>query len=203
MSSPLQNNIVNLQNILNSINNLPEAGSSVNLPELTNPADASKVLLGYEFINENGIKITGTIPTNTETNLTVEGTTVIIPAGYYASQISKTVDGAESNTALLYEIGNQNIAVTGGWGSTDWSGGYYAVNAPTIDNSGMTISGKGEDTLTICGTKNKIDLRNISTLYVTVDQWTFMVPTAESAYFAVNSEKQAMNPATGYNMTAI
>lgn len=111
-------------------------------------------------------------------------------------------DEEDLNAFTLYEVGNQNIEVTGGWGSTDWSCPYYSVKAPTIDSSGMTISGKDEDTLGICGTKNKIDLRNISTLYVTVDQWVFTIPTAESAYLAVNSEKQAMIPGTPYTMTA-
>lgn len=42
-NSNLQTNNTNLQSILDTINALPEAGTD--LPELTNPANASEVLL--------------------------------------------------------------------------------------------------------------------------------------------------------------
>lgn len=96
MSSPLQNNITNLQNLLDKVNSLPEAGTD--LPELTNPADASKALSGYEFINEDGEKVTGTIPTKTASDLTASGATVTIPSGYYASQATKSVATATQAT---------------------------------------------------------------------------------------------------------
>lgn len=95
MSSPLQNNITNLQNLLDRVNALPE---EVVLPELTNPADASKALSGYEFINEDGEKVTGTIPTKTASDLTASGATVTIPSGYYATQATKSVATATQAT---------------------------------------------------------------------------------------------------------
>lgn len=95
MSSPLQNNITNLQNLLDRVNALPE---EVVLPELSNPADASKALSGYEFINEDGEKVTGTIPTKTASNLTASGATVTVPSGYYASQATKSVATATQAT---------------------------------------------------------------------------------------------------------
>ena len=96
MSSLLQNNITNLQSVLEAINALPEAGTD--LPELSNPADASKALSGYEFINGDGEKVTGTIPTKTASNLTASGATVTVPAGYYASQATKFVATATQAT---------------------------------------------------------------------------------------------------------
>jgi hypothetical protein len=96
MFSPLQNNITNLQNLLEQVNSLPEAGTD--LPELTNPADASKALSGYEFINEDGEKVTGAIPTRTASDLTASGATVTVPSGYYASQETKSITTATQAT---------------------------------------------------------------------------------------------------------
>lgn len=73
--SQLQTNLENLQEILNKINNLPE---EVVLPKLSNPADASKVLEGYEIINKDGEKVTGIFNANTAVlNFTVVGGTTV------------------------------------------------------------------------------------------------------------------------------
>ena len=95
MSSPLQNNITNLQNLLEQVNALPEGTV---LPELTNPADASKALSGYDFINEDGERVTGTIPTKTASGLTASGATVTVPSGYYATKATKSVTTATQAT---------------------------------------------------------------------------------------------------------
>ena len=59
----INNNTAKLQEILETINALSEAGSGVDLPELSNPASNSHILNGYEAIDENGDKIIGTMPT--------------------------------------------------------------------------------------------------------------------------------------------
>ena len=96
--SKIQNNITSLQNLLEQVNALPE---EVILPELSNPADASKTLSGYEFINADGAKVTGTIPTKTTSSLTANGATVTVPAGYYASDATKSVATATQATPSI------------------------------------------------------------------------------------------------------
>jgi hypothetical protein len=83
MSSPLQNNITNLRELLEKVNSLPEAGEGNVLPELSNPADTSKVLSGYEFIDEQGEKVTGTIPSKAQTTYTPGTSNQTINAGTY------------------------------------------------------------------------------------------------------------------------
>ena len=61
------------------------------LPALTNPGKTSDALSGKEFIDGDGNKVTGTIATKTASNLTASGSTVTVPAGYYASQATKSV----------------------------------------------------------------------------------------------------------------
>jgi hypothetical protein len=53
----LQSNNLTLQEILNTINALPEAG--VQLPALDNEGAAADLLMGKELINSQGEKITG------------------------------------------------------------------------------------------------------------------------------------------------
>lgn len=67
------------------------SASSIELPNLTNPAITTDVLSGKEFINQNGDKQTGTIVTKTSNDLTVNEATVDVPAGYYATDVSKSV----------------------------------------------------------------------------------------------------------------
>lgn len=67
MSSPLKQNTINLQDILETINNLPEAGNGgVTLPELTNEGSASDLLAGKELIDSSGSKVIGTFSIDDE-----------------------------------------------------------------------------------------------------------------------------------------
>ena len=77
---------------------LQNKASGVALPTLSNPASASDMLSGKEAINASGQKITGTIATKTSSNLTASGATVTVPAGYYASQATKSVSTATQAT---------------------------------------------------------------------------------------------------------
>lgn len=73
-------------------------GGGVALPSLANPASASDILSGKEAIDGSGNKITGTIATKTASNLTASGATITAPAGYYASNASKSVATATQAT---------------------------------------------------------------------------------------------------------
>ena len=63
-------------------------------------ATAGDVLNGKTFY-ANGIKVTGNIPTKTESNLTSSGATVTVPAGYYPSQVRKSVATATQATPSI------------------------------------------------------------------------------------------------------
>ena len=53
-------------------------------------ATAGDILSGETAYVASG-KVTGTIPTKTESNISVSGPTIIVPSGYYGSQVSKSV----------------------------------------------------------------------------------------------------------------
>jgi hypothetical protein len=97
-NSTLQSNNTDLQAILNTINELPNAGGGTTLPTLTNEGSASDLLSGKQLIDSDGEVVTGTIPTKTSSNLSASGATVTVPAGYYASQATKSVATATQAT---------------------------------------------------------------------------------------------------------
>lgn len=65
--------------------------NSVQLPTLENEGAASDLLSGKQLIDSDGNVVTDTIETKTASNLTASGATVTVPAGYYASQATKSV----------------------------------------------------------------------------------------------------------------
>ena len=163
MSSPLQNNITNLRELLEKVNSLPEAEEGNVLPELSNPADTSKVLSGYEFIDEQGEKVTGTIPSKAQTTYTPSTYNQTISAGTYlagtqtilgdadlvAGNIKKGVNIFGVNGS--YDAAELNFKVVGGttqptnpsentiWvntsvGITSW---LFSSTKPTAASNGM------------------------------------------------------------------
>ena len=60
-NTELQSNNADLQEILDAVNALPEAGGGVELPELTNPGTAEDLEDGKELIDAEGNIVTGTV----------------------------------------------------------------------------------------------------------------------------------------------
>ena len=58
--------------------------------------DSGDKMLSGNTAYANGTKYTGTIATKTGSNLTASGATVTVPAGYYASQATKSVDSGSA-----------------------------------------------------------------------------------------------------------
>lgn len=86
----LKNNTTSLQEILDTINALPNAG--MDLPELSNPASSGDILASKEAIDQNGNLITGNIETKDINDITVTGPKVNISSGYYGSDTTKSVE---------------------------------------------------------------------------------------------------------------
>lgn len=107
----IKNNTISLQEILESINTLPDAGG-VELPELTNEGTASDLLAGKQLIDQEGNIVEGTIATKTSSNLTASGATVTVPSGYYASQATKNVTTATQATPSITIDANGLITAT-------------------------------------------------------------------------------------------
>lgn len=138
MSSPLKQNTTTIQELLNTINNLPEAGTD--LPELSNEGSAADLLNGKQLIDGDGNVVTGTIATKTKSDLTASGATVTVPAGYYASQATKIIEPAAQ--AIPSIIVDSNGLITA---STNQSAGYVTAG---IKSSTKQLLTKGTKTIT-------------------------------------------------------
>jgi ribosomal protein L31 len=134
-NSNLQTNNTNLQSILDTINALPEAGTD--LPELTNQGTASDLLSGKELIDQNGNIVTGTIETKTASNLTASGATVTVPAGYYASQATKSVTTTTQATPTITVSSVGKITAT-----SNQTEGYVSTGTKTATKQLTTQAAK-------------------------------------------------------------
>ena len=119
-NTELQANNADLQEILDTVNALPEAGD-VELPELSNPGTAENLEQGYELIDADGNVITGNVPV-ARGGVNVEATSVTyVPMGDQSVvKLSATVSektildpdlgGAVHLTALYSEFGDAAAA---------------------------------------------------------------------------------------------
>ena len=88
---------------------------------------------------------------------------------------------------VFYDNGDQCKAYTGGWTGTGWTNFNTTITNGTIGNTYMQIA-TNNDTVSVVGTVNKVDLTNISTLYAN----TQMITTG-TAFFAICETKNAGN----------
>lgn len=119
----IKNNTTLLEEILEIANALPDAGEGgVELPELTNEGTAADLLSGKQLIDGDGNVVEGTIPTKVAGDLTASGATVKVPAGYYASQVTKSVSSATQATPSVSIDSSGKITAT-----ATQSAGYVAA----------------------------------------------------------------------------
>ena len=128
------------------------AGGGVELPTLNNPASASDILSGKEAIDSLGNVLTGTIATKTAANLTASGATVTVPAGYYASQATKSISTGSAKTPATTVTKNPTISVNSSGLITASVSGTQNVT-PTV-TAGYVSSGTA-GTITVGGSTTK------------------------------------------------
>lgn len=106
----------------------------------------SKLLSGVTAYGGNGTKYTGNIPTKTSSDLTVSGATVTAPAGYYATNATKTVASGSatapasiSDTSASVSTGTNTITLSKTVSVTpDVTAGY--VSSGTAGNSAVSLT---------------------------------------------------------------
>lgn len=107
--------------------------------------DGGKLLNG-ETAYANGVKITGSVPSKTSSDLTVSGDTVTVPAGHYAAQATKAVAGGSATpaatitaTGASVSTGTNTLTLSKTVSNTPQvSAGY--VSAGTAGNSSVSLT---------------------------------------------------------------
>ena len=137
--SNILTNTTELQEVLEI---LQTKAAGVSLPELTNEGTASDLLFGKQLINQDGQIITGNIATKDATNVSVSGASVTVPAGYYASSVSKsvaTVPRAKTTISVTADDTNDKLTITA---INNQETGYVTgINETEIKTISLTASG--------------------------------------------------------------
>lgn len=141
-----------LTQIANALEGKAAGSGDITLPTLTNPASESDILIGKEAIDGEGNVVTGTIETKTSSDLTASGATVTVPAGYYASQATKSVASGSAKTPATTITKNPSISVDANGKITASVSGTQNVT-PTI-SAGYVSSGTA-GTITVSGSATK------------------------------------------------
>lgn len=171
---------------------LPKTGGgTASFTDVTDTtATASDVASGKYFYTAAGAKVQGSIATKTASDLSANGKTVTVPAGYYASQATKDVatGTAGTPTATKGTVSNHSVSVTPSVTNTS---GY--ITGSTKTGTAVTVSASelvsGNKAITSNGTN--IDVANYSTCSVSVAG----TPNVTRTYFN--------NPASGAARTSI
>lgn len=72
----------------------------------------------------------------------------------------------------LFNVGNQCVGITGGWTSDGYTYGSYTIVPPTIGDT-LKVSAaiaSGSNRACVAGTVDKVDLTNIHTISISVDE---------------------------------
>lgn len=137
-----ESNNVDLQTILDKVNELPEATEGVELPTLTNEGTAADLLSGKQLIDGDGNIVTGTIQTQTVSDLSASGSTVTVPAGYYATQATKSVATAtRANTTISVTADDTNDKLTITASNNQSTGYVTGANKTATTTISLTANG--------------------------------------------------------------
>lgn len=139
-NTELSSNNLDLQNLINQANALPNAGSPGGGTDTSDATATAADILLNKTAYAKGQKVTGTIPTKTGNDLTVNGSEITVPAGYYSTQVRKNVDPVAQATPSINVNANGLITAT-----TTQTEGYVVSGSKTATKQ---LTTKGAATIT-------------------------------------------------------
>lgn len=171
-----------------NVNKVVYAGTT--LIDLTgDDVTAGDVLSGKKFHLASGAAATGTIATKTSSNLTASGATVTVPAGYYASQATKSV--ASGSVTAPASITGSSASVSAISGGIKLSKTISVT--PSVTTAGYISSGTARN--------STIELSASLTPYIDSSGETPGSPTLYKGYIALTTGKSGSSSAGNYYRT--
>lgn len=200
--------------------NIP-TGATINSEEITiSPSETEQIITpsnGHNAIVQvtvNPISSTyvgSEIPRNSQNSLTASGATISVPAGYYATSVSKSVASgtAGSPTATKGTVSNHQVSVTPTVTNTTGyiTGGTKTGTAITVKASDLV---SGDLPISENGTKDVTNYKTVSVSVVSDAPTEMSLPTSASST-QVGTNKATINRSTsaqyinipiGYNSIA-
>lgn len=151
-------------------------GAGIDLTQDT--VAANKMLNGVIAHDSNGDVVEGNIATKTAANVAVDGATVKVPAGYYGSEVSKSVaDGSQGTPSITKSISGTTATLIPK--CTDTTG---YISGVTKTGSAVTVTAAELDTLgakNISNNENNIDVIGYSKINVQVPFVTIRTGSGE------------------------
>lgn len=102
---------------------------------------SDKLVTGYSAHSANGVQINGNIATKSAANLTASGSTVTVPAGFYASQATKNVSAATQATPAISLTSSTGVVTA----VSTQTAGYVAAGSKS---SSLSLSTQAAATIT-------------------------------------------------------
>lgn len=141
---------------------------------------SASMLSGTTALKNDGTDISGSIATKTSSDLTASGATVTVPAGYYASNASKSVSSGSATTPATSITANPTISVNSTTGLITASVSGSKSVTPTV-SAGYVSS----------GTSGTISVSGSNTSQLSTQSGTTITPT-ESEQTAVSAGKYTL-----------
>ena len=161
-----------------------------------NTADESTTLYGYEGTAADGTQYTGEVAAKTSSDVTVSGATVTVPAGAYASAVTKTV--ATGTVTAPASITGSSATVSTGTNTLTLSKTVSVT--PSVTTAGYVSSGTAGNSsvsLTASVTTKATATINTSTTDQTIASGTYLTGTQTIKAVTVSNTLAASNILNG------